>query len=427
MKGNKMNERIIEQLIDTFKQDFELAQNDLGALEQAVQEKMQLLGKGLLQKLLDSGSHGYQGGSIACRCGNSMKFVQHRPKNIHTVFGWIMAKRSYYYCPDCGGSSVPFDKASGLGGEQISPGLAQACCLLAVDDSFQQVSYKIEQLFGQRICDDTVKQVVHKAGSVALQQHNNQLESFFTDRQIPEAQVNPQRLYITVDGTTVPEDDGWHEAKVGCIYWLDEQFKRQKRYIASFDNSAIFGWQLWLEACRCGLRQAKEVVYIGDGAGWIRTEQQKHFSKSTFIIDFYHTSEHIWDCGKILFGEGTKQANRWVHNRIDWLADGCTRKLLNDLKRRRKRHRNLKREALDNLIRYISGNEEQMRYDVFRSKGYDIGSGAVEAACKSVVGKRLKQSGMRWSRAGSSATLALRVTWLNNRWEKLWQKKPLAA
>jgi hypothetical protein len=68
-----------------------------------------------------------------------------------------------------------------------------------------------------------------------------------------------------------------------------------------------------------------------------------------------------------------------------------------------------------------------MRYDVFKSKGYDIGSGAVEAACKSVVGKRLKQSGMRWSRAGSSATWAPRVTWLNNRWEQLWQKKPLAA
>lgn len=422
-----MNERIIEQLVDTFKHDFELIQEDLGALERAVQEKMQLLGKVLLQKLLDSGFHGYQGTSVACRCGGSMNFIQHRPKNIHTVFGWINVKRSYYYCPDCGYSFVPFDKASGLGSEQISPGLAQACCLLAVDDSFQQVSRKIEHLFGQHICDDTVKQVVHKTGSVALLQYNEKLESFLANRQIPEAQANPQKLYITVDGTTVHEDDGWHEAKIGCIYWEDEQFNRQRRYVASLDNSEVFGWQLWLEACLCGLRQAKEVVYIGDGAGWIRSEQQKHFIKSTFIIDFYHASEHIWNCGKVLFGEGTKQTNGWVHNRIDWLADGCTRKLLNDLKRRRKRHRNLKREALDNLIRYISCNEERMRYDVFRSKGYDIGSGAVEAACKSVVGKRLKQSGMRWSRAGSSATLALRVTWLNDRWEQLWQKKPLAA
>lgn len=86
---------------------------------------------------------------------------------------------------------MPFDRASGLGNGQISPGLAQACCLLAVDDSFQQVSQKIEHFFGQRICDYTVKQVVHKAGYVALQQHNEELESFLTNRQIPQAQVNP--------------------------------------------------------------------------------------------------------------------------------------------------------------------------------------------------------------------------------------------
>ncbi|MCX5634373.1 MAG: hypothetical protein NTW55_00830 [Planctomycetota bacterium] len=72
-------------------------------------------------------------------------------------------------------------------------------------------------------------------------------------------------------------------------------------------------------------------------------------------------------------------------------------------------------------------NEEQMRYAVFRSKGYDIGSGAVEGACKYVVGKRLKQSVMIWTRAGSSATLALRISWLNKEWDELWSKKPLAA
>jgi hypothetical protein len=72
-------------------------------------------------------------------------------------------------------------------------------------------------------------------------------------------------------------------------------------------------------------------------------------------------------------------------------------------------------------------HEEQMRYDVYRAKGYDIGSGAVEGACKNLVGKRLKQSGMRWTRCGSSSTLALRITWLNEGWEELWSQKPLAA
>lgn len=100
---------------------------------------------------------------------------------------------------------------------------------------------------------------------------------------------------------------------------------------------------------------------------------------------------------------------------------------LNDLKRQRKRYHGPKHEAIDSLYRYISVNEEQMRYDMFRAKGYDIGSGVVEVACGHAVDKRLKQSGMIWTRAGSSATLALRITWLNNEREQLWLAKPLAA
>jgi len=422
-----MNETIIEQLAETFKYDFELIQADLGALEQVVKEKMQLLGQGLLQKLVDRHRNGYKGSSIACQCGSSMKFVQHRSKDIHTLFGWIKIKRAYYHCSDCGTGLIPYDNTSGLGSEQLSPGLAKACCLLAVDDSFEQVSRKIDQLFGQTVSDDTVKQVVHKIGSVALQEQDQEFENFFTNRDIPQTQAKPERLYVALDGTTVHETDAWHEAKVGCIYFEDERFKRHKRYIGRFDTSQTFGWHVWLEACRCGLCEAKEVVYLGDGAAWIRTEHYRHFSRATFIIDWFHASEHIWDCGKKLFGEGTQQTEKWVKERLDLLWNGWTKKLIDDLKKQRKKYRGSKREALNTLIRYVSTNEEQMQYDVFRDKGYDIGSGAVEAACKHVVGKRLKQSGMIWSRAGSSATLALRVTWLNDRWEQLWQNKPLAA
>ena len=153
----------------------------------------------------------------------------------------------------------------------------------------------------------------------------------------------------------------------------------------------------------------------------------KHFGRSTFIIDWYHASEHVWDCGKILFGEGSKLTERWVNQHLDLLWNGWTIKVLDDLKEIRKVHRGSKREAIETLIRYVWTNEEQMRYDVFRSKGYDIGSGAVEGACKYVVSKRLKQSGMIWKRSGSSATLALRIMWLNDDWEQLWKSKPLAA
>lgn len=427
MKGKKMIEMIIEQLAEAFKHEFELVGDDFTALEQVVKAKMQLLGKGLLQRMLDSRRHGYQGSSIACKCGGSMKFVNHRSRDIHTLFGWVKIRRAYYHCSGCGRSFTPYDRASGLGAESASPGLARACCLLSVDDSFELTSCKIEQLLDQSVSDDTARQLVHHVGSLAAERLLEQYQHFKRNRQIPAAEITPQRLYVTADGTNVCEDTGFHEAKVGCIYGEDENFQRKTVYLANFENSEQFGWQLWLEACRCGLREAKEVVYIGDGAGWIRTEHQKHFRKATFIIDWFHVSEHVWDCGKALFGEGSRQTKQWVAKRLDWLWAGRTRKLINELKRQRKCRRGRKRKALNDLIGYISKNEQGMRYDQFRAKGYDVGSGAVEAACKYVVGKRLKQSGMRWNRAGSSATLALRVVWLNGRWDDFWATKPLAA
>jgi hypothetical protein len=298
---------------------------------------------------------------------------------------------------------------------------------LSVDDSFEQTCKKLEQLFGEKVDDDTVQKVVHQVGTVAYRQDSRQLDKFKTDRKFPIPQAEPERLYVAVDGTTVHEDDGWHEVKIGCINWQDEEFTEHKRYIGCFENSETFGWHIWLEACKCGLRQAKEVVYLGDGAPWIRTEHHRHFGRAIFIIDWFHASEHIWQCGKILFGEGTKATERWVRKRLDWLWDGWTKKLIDDLKEQYNKRRGSKREAVKGLLRYICTNQEQMRYDVFRAKGYKIGSGAVEGACKYVVGKRLKQSGMIWSRQGSSAVLALRINWLNDKWEQLWQNKPLAA
>ena len=422
-----MYEEILDQMQELLKDEIKNFGSDFGKLEQAVMAMMMSFGKGLLQRLVDSGVNGSQGSSIPCKCDNSMKFVQHRPRDIHSLFGWIKIRRAYYHCPDCGTGLAPYGKSSGLGSEQLSPGLAKACCLLAVDDSFAQTSRKLEELFGQKVSERTVERVVHQVGSVVLTQQDKELNSFFTDRRMPQAEANPERLYVAADGTTAHETDGWHEVKVGSIYWKDERFERVGRYVGRFDNSKIFGWHLWMEAIRCGLREAKEVVFLGDGAGWIRNERRKHFGRSTFIIDWYHALEHIWDCGKVLFGEGSEATEKWVKKRESWLWDGQRRKLLNDLQKQRKQHRGRKREELSKLHKYIQDNEQEMRYDVFRAEGYDIGSGAVEGACKHVVGKRLKQSGMIWSRAGSSATLALRITWLNKRWDELWLQKPLAA
>jgi hypothetical protein len=422
-----MDAKILDHLEEYFNEEFALVQDDPAALEELIKAKMQLMGQGLFQRIVNRQPNGYKGSSIACECGGSMKFVQHRSRDIHTLFGWINIKRAYYHCPDCHNGLFPYDVAGGLGPEQLSPGLARACCLLAVDDSFEQVCQKIEEFFGQTVSANTIERLTHQVGAVVLQQSDEDLVNVHKSRDVPAAQVTPKRLYIAADGTTVRESDGWHECKIGTIYFENERKERKSCYVGRFDNSETFGWHLWLEACRCGLPQAEQVVVLGDGAAWIRNERRKHFGRSTFIIDWYHANEHVWDCGKELFGEGSKETEKWVNQHLDLLWDGWTKKLLDELKEQRKKYRGAKREAMDTLIRYISTNEEQMRYDVFRKKGFDIGSGSVEGACKYVVGKRLKQSGMIWSRSGCSSILALRIIWLNKQWDRLWSQKPLVA
>lgn len=96
------------------------------------------------------------------------KLVQHRSRDIHTLFGCIKLKRGYYYCPDCGKGLAPYDRASGLPKEQLSPGLAEACCMLTVDDSFEQTSRRIERIYGQKVSRNTVDRVVHQVGAEAL-------------------------------------------------------------------------------------------------------------------------------------------------------------------------------------------------------------------------------------------------------------------
>lgn len=422
-----MDTRILEELEAAYSEEFNLVAGDMGALERAVRAKMQQLGQGLLQRLVQRQPNGYKGSSLSCQCGGSRRFVGYRAKNVHTLFGWIRIRRAYYHCRDCGTGLTPYDTESGLGPGPLSPGLAKACCLLAVDDSFEQTSRKTEELLGPKVSPNTIERLTHQVGAVLVRQADQALVDFQRSRYAPPSQRRPKRLYVAADGTTVHETGGWHESKLGALYWENEPLQRESRYVGRFDTSEVFGWHLWLEACRCGLREADEVVFLGDGAQWIRNERRKHFGRATFIIDWYHALEHLWHCGKVLFGEGHPLTEQWVKKRERWLWDGQTRRLLNDLHRQQERYTGRKRKELAGLHRYIGDNEQEMRYDVFRAQGYDIGSGPVEGACKCVVGKRLKQSGMIWTRTGSSAILALRIAWLNEEWEQFWASKPLPA
>jgi len=102
LEGKKTYEEILDQMQELLKDEVKNFSGDFGKLVQAVIVIMMSFGKELLQRLVDSGTNGYKGSSIPCECGSSKKFVQHRTRDIHTLFGWIKLKRAYYNCQDCG-------------------------------------------------------------------------------------------------------------------------------------------------------------------------------------------------------------------------------------------------------------------------------------------------------------------------------------
>jgi len=187
------------------------------------------------------------------------------------------------------------------------------------------------------------------------------------------------------------------------------RFKGAEQFFTKWPTPMVESGYLWIALDRSGEQGQWDRLFIdSNGNGHLNDETAVPAYRVAGSSAYFGPVKVVFE---VEDGPVTYQlaAQRWVKKCLELLWDGWTKKLLDDLKQQRKQYRGTKREALDTLIRYISTNEEQMRYDVFRSNGYDIGSGTVEAACTHVVGKWLK-SGMIWSTAGSSATLALRVT-----------------
>lgn len=154
------------------------------------------------------------------------------------------------------------------------------------------------------------------------------------------------------------------------------------------------------------------VVVVGDGAEWI-WNRTSIFVKCCEILDFWHAIEHAWEFAQAWCGEGSQQADRWVHQLAEDLRAGKVVEVIARLKRMRPKTPEL-REKLESLIRYYSNNVTRMKYDEYLRLGYGIGSGAVESAHKQVLHARFRQAGMRWSESGARRLLALRLLLLNN-------------
>jgi hypothetical protein len=222
------------------------------------------------------------------------------------------------------------------------------------------------------------------------------------------------------------EQGRFREVKTGVLLLPSERVETSpgrrslvRRFLVSClgDADVIFG-HLYARLRELGwVGPHTVVVIVGDGAEWI-WNRATMFVHRCEILDFWHALEHAWGLAHLRYGEGSAQADRWVHQIAEDLRAGKVQEVIAGLKRMRPKTPEL-RDSLQALIRYYSENAGRMRYDEYLRLGYGIGSGAVESAHKQVVHARLCQAGMRWSEAGARRLLALRLLLLNDNWALL--------
>jgi hypothetical protein len=188
---------------------------------------------------------------------------------------------------------------------------------------------------------------------------------------------------------------------------------------------AIFS-RLWAELEQLGWLGANTVVVLmGDGAEWI-WNRAWIFPQRCEILDFWHALEHAWRFARLQYGEGSKRAERWVHQLAQDLRAGKVEAVIRRLQRLTPSSEDAG-QYLKELIGYYRDNAQRMRYDEYLRLGYGIGSGVVESAHKQVVHARMRQAGMRWSEAGARRLLALRLLLLNDRWDMLDQLRMISV
>lgn len=347
-----------------------------------------------------------------------------------TILGSVRVCRAYYHCTHCHAGHCPRDAALGLTTVDLSRGAAEAVALAGVLSSFAEAAEKVlPKLAGLRVGESTVERATERAGADV-------------GRRLADGEVfGPRKAwkwskdadgktcaYVSADSTGVgmqgangAAGDGrmaavamvWNAGKPG-----------QVRYACGMTGGLqVLGDPLRNQGAQVGMDRADRWVAISDGGAGIEDWLRSNFPRvEAVVLDFYHAAEHLGEWAKVLHpdpAEAGRVAGEWCH-RLKHEGGATVLAELGaiDVSGRSE----AVREAHRVLLVYFGNQVHRMDYPGYRAKGWLIGSGPVEAACKQVVGQRMKGSGMRWSEAGADAVCHLRALFRSEKgqWDAYW-------
>jgi hypothetical protein len=422
---------------------------DLEAIEMAVRSAMHQAGATALTELLQLAAPEEGQRSLPCSCGQKAHYRELRSKPILTVVGKVGVSRPYYLCPHCHTGQFPADAELDIEHTEFSPGVRRMQAVVGQGAPFDHGRQQMKLLADLEVTTKAVERTAEAIGeNVAAREQEQIQRAVQLDLPIVVGESIPI-LYVQMDGTGIPvvkketvgrqgKTDGLpahtREVKLGCVFtqtrWDQEGYPLRDpdstTYTGAIQTAEEFGKRLYLEAWKRGWSRAETKVVMGDGAEWIWNLAHQHFPGAIQIVDLYHARQHLWELARRLHPHDEVHQKAWMKVHQKRLLDkGKIEKLVGVLHSLASTHPDVA-DKIHTEADYFERNAARMRYPKFRRQHLFVGSGVIEAGCKTVIGSRLKQSGMFWTVRGANAIIALRCCHLNGRFEDYWEARQAA-
>ena len=395
------------------------ASDDLVSLENNIRITMKEISRQVYEKVLEKEDQAY-GKRVVCSCGRQSQRISRRAGKLLTVFGWITYRRSYYGCPHCGQKTIPLDEAWRIKPGEVSPVMSKLLAIAGVDVAFDRARRNLIEFLLVEVSDNTIRKHTQQLGEKQAEMEsawiNQSQDEAWLQRREHKLNDVPQRLYGSMDGVQVPVGMEWRELKtlawyqVAPVYGKEKNRSQEISYHCDIAPAEEFGKLLWASGVQRLADKAPELIFVCDGAVWIWNLVSHYFPDAVQIVDWYHACEYLTPVASGVSSDEVKQKD-WLQKTKDWLWQGKITKVIQECQ---KYLTSLAATAAHAAISYFSNNQHRMKYAEYREKGYAIGSGTVESACKQIATARLKISGARWTLDGVIATAKARAAWLTN-------------
>lgn len=414
----------------------------------AVRSAMHRAGATALTKLLQFPAPAADQRRLPCPCGHQAHYLELRSKPLLTAVGPVELLRPYYLCPHCHCGQFPVDVELDVEATECSPGVRRMQAGVAHEAPFDQGRRLLQDLADLEVSTKSVERTAEAIGAdIAAREQLEIGRAAQLDLPIVLGARVPV-LYVELDGTGVPvvkketvdrqgknggQPAHTREAKLGAVFTqtkCDDKGRALRdpdstTYVGAIETAEEFGKRLYLEVWKQGWNHAQKKVVLGDGAEWIWNLADRHFPGAIQIVDLFHARQHLWDLARKLHPNDEPHQKRWMMLHQPLLDNGQMKKLTTAIRSISSTNAEVT-EKIRLEADYFHRNALRMRYPKFRRLHLFVGSGVIEAGCKTVIGKRLKQSGMFWTVRGANAIIALRCCQLNGRFEGYWETRRVA-